>query len=90
MANGKVEAMMVCESFGKILSTNKFSFGKCESSDNSSESFRVGDWYNSRTTFTENANNITLEEIMDGKWLLSSTASVNGADLFFFYRVSSD
>ena len=92
MAGGNVTAMMLCESHGQNLTNSKFVFGKCQTSDNSSDAFTVGNWVDARYGYTNNNDKqVSLEEIVNQNWLLvSSSEGFDSQKLFFFYKVSSD
>ena len=96
IARGNVDAMMVCQNYGKETNTDEFTFGKCSASDNSSFNTSGNGWRD-YVGYSKTESYMTLSDVLSEKWILHNTFGIsrqnstnNPLILFFFYKVSSD
>ena len=98
MGGGKIEAMLVCKSMGHPhdengnQDMNDFTFGKCISSDNSTDKFKTG--FRNLYGSDQGSNYINIEELIYNNWILVGTTWwAQGTYRYtqtIFYKISSD
>ena len=97
MASGNVTAMMACQMIGHpridgATDYNDIVYGKCSSSDNSSNNFSTG--FLDARGYDRDFNYIGLADLIDQKWIFSGTSNYSWSSSSFnvniFYKVSSD